>query len=308
MTTGQNADAVTSNATRRHFLLVSISSFGFGAAAAATGLYMWNRFRSPFAPYWDVLERAIPPKGVRTAVSFGDSLQKLIAAGSLDPEKLRSNFKASIGLPSWLDRILEAPSAEPIVLSLETAPYLLSLLWPLGLSTKAKFNDESPLNTVDLPSLASTGGWTLGQEENGSVYFNKVESLRLTDEQERIVLNVAKSVFRPCCDNSTFFQDCNHGSALLGLIELAASQGTPADELYRIALAANSYWFPDQYAKTALYFALFEGKAWDEVDSRLVLGPHYSSLSGWQTNVNDNLRLASFMSRTGKMEQRACAV
>src|SRR4029450_3832973 len=166
----------------------------------------------------------------------GGSLQKLIAAGALNPEKLRSDFRASIGLPSWLDRLLEAPSAEPIVLSLKFAPYLLNLLWPLGLSTKANFNDESPLNTARLPSLASTAGWTLGQEGNGSVYFNKVEALQLTAEREQIVLDVAKSVFRPCCDNSTFFQDCNHGSALLGLIELAASQGVPTPELYRIAL------------------------------------------------------------------------
>ncbi|SRR6266568_397885 len=42
-----------------------------------------------------------------------------------------------------------------------------------------------------------------------------------------MVLNVATKTFRPCCDNSTFYQDCNHGSkpAELHRAELAAAVG-----------------------------------------------------------------------------------
>ena len=76
------------------------------------------------------------------------------------------------------------------------------------------------------------------------------------------------------------------GSALLGLIELGAAQGKTTDELYRLALAANAHWFPVQYAKTALYFALFEAKEWKDVDPKMILGPYFSTLSGWQRNVN----------------------
>lgn len=98
--------------------------------------------------------------------------------------------------------------------------------------------------------------------------------------------------YRPCCDNSTFFQDCNHGSALLGLLELAASQGATSEDLYRIALVANSYWFPENYAKTALYFLHFEHKNWREVDPVRVLGADFSSASGWRQNVDARLQEA----------------
>ena len=40
-----------------------------------------------------------------------------------------------------------------------------------------------------------------------------------------MVISIAKNAYRSCCDNSTFFQDCNHGWALLGLLQLGAGQG-----------------------------------------------------------------------------------
>lgn len=306
METEQDADRMQRTVARRRFLLGWIASFGLGATAGVSGFRIWNHFRDP--PYEDILEQVIPAKGIRTSISFGDAIQKVIASGALDPEKLRATARSKAGLPAWVEKVLSGPSMEPLVLSLNSAPFLLNLLWPLGLSTKAQFNQTSPINSLKLPSFASTGGWTLGQAPNGSVYFNNVETLRLTGEQEKAVRHVAETVFRPCCDNSTFFQDCNHGSALLGLIELAASDGATADELYRIALAANSYWFPDHYTKTALYMALYEGQRWRDVDPRLVLGPRFSSLSGWQANVLTPLQRADYLSATGQMGQGACAV
>lgn len=295
-------------ATRRRLVLWLTASFGVGAVAATAANRIWGSVQGTPGSFRAVVDEVIPAAGVKTSIAFGDSIQKLIAAGALDPEKLRANFRSSIGLADWVERVLSAPSMQPILLSLTTAPYLLNLLWPLGLSTKATLNDESPLNTVRLRSFASTGGWTLGRERNGAAYFNQVEALRLTDAQDEMVLQIAKKVFRPCCDNSTLFQDCNHGSALLGLIELAASQSATAEELYRIALAANSYWFPDQYTKTALYFALLEGRPWQDVSPEVILGPRFSTLSGWQGNVLAHLRRVDYMSAIGRMGQGACAV
>lgn len=308
MRTEQDSDAMPTMAARRRFLLGWIASFGLGAVAGASGLRIWNRLGDPSEPYANILEQVIPARGIRTSISFGDAIQKVIAAGALDPEKLGTNVRSSTALPDWVEKVVTGPSMEPILLSLKTAPFLLNLLWPLGLSTKTQFNQTSPINSLQLPSFASTGGWTLGRAPNGSVYFNSVESLRLTDDQEKTVLGVAKSVFRPCCDNSTFFQDCNHGSAMLGLIELAASQGATVDELYRIALAANSYWFPDHYTKTALYMALFEGRRWRDVDAKLIVGSRFSTLSGWQSNVLTPLRRADYLSAVGQMGQGTCGV
>ena len=241
-------------------------------------------------PAAELYEQVLPEKGVNTEVAFGDAIQKVIAAGALDPEKLRAR-----GMPRWVERLLAAPSPWPIVFTRDRAPHLVNLLWPIGLSNRAVFNRGSPINTAGLRGFASTGGWTLGRAPNGGRYFNAVEAVPLTDRQAFLALAVATNTFRPCCDNSTFFQDCNHGSALLGLIELAVSQGATADAVYRIALAANSYWFPREYARTAQYFSHFENRAWKRVPAPQVLAAAYSSLSGWRQNVEAPLREAKVL-------------
>lgn len=267
--------------TRRRFILSLTASLGFCRAAAA-GV----RIGGPSSLSQDIASQVTPSAGINTGISFGDSIPKLIAGGALDPAKLRS---LSGGLPDWVERLLVAPSTMPILFSQETALYLVNLLWPLGLSTRAAFNEKSPINTLRLPSFASTGGWILGREKNGYIYFNKIDAMKMTGRQKAMVLDTATKSFRPCCDNSTLFQDCNHGSALLGLMELAASQGATPDRLYQIALAANSYWFSEEYSKTALYFWHFQNRSWGEIAPQLILGRDFSSLSGWKKNVNDRL-------------------
>jgi hypothetical protein len=254
----------------------------------------------------DLVDRVIPVAGFKTETTFADSIQKMIAAGVLDPDKYRSLYKQRGALPAWVERLLAAPSSEPIVVDRDTAPYLLNLLWPLGLSTKTKFNAFGPMNTLEISSYASTAGWTLGKAENGRVYFNQVETLRLTDSQDVLAFLVATQTFRPCCDNATLFQDCNHGSALLGLIELSASQGATEDDLYWLALAANSYWFPDKYVRTALHFLQNERQTWDNVAPRLILSQRFSSLSGWLDNVYEPQQRVRSILPTDAMGSVAC--
>src|SRR3546814_21071392 len=79
--------------------------------------------------------------------------------------------------------------------------------WPLGLANYMSANESSPMNGDSLYNFASTGGWTLGKEQNGGAYFNKFRIVELTPEQVALVTQVAKSTYRPCCHNSTFFQD-----------------------------------------------------------------------------------------------------
>ena len=172
----------------------------------------------------------------------------------------------------------------PIVLKASNATHYVNLLWPVGLAAHMTANAESPVND-SLYSLASTGGWTLGREENGGAYFNKFPIVDLTSEGEARVVRIAKSAFRPCCNNSTFYQDCNHGSALLGLLQLGVSQGLNEKELYREALAFNSFWFPDYYLRTALFFKVVRKLEWMDVDPKVVLGFDYSASGPWQQNV-----------------------
>jgi hypothetical protein len=207
----------------------------------------------------------------------------MIACGVIDLEKMKKLYNGEI--PEYFQKAIEG-NPEPITINQETANYLLNLFWPLGLSNKTEFNKNIPFNEKDLPYLASTGGWWLGKEENGAVYFNKCEIIKLTPAEEALVYKIAQNTFRPCCNNSTFAQDCNHGSALLGALELAASQGYNEDELYKLALQLNSFWFPQNYIETAIYFKVFENKDWQKTDSKLVMSARYSSVSGWMQNVH----------------------
>lgn len=301
----QFPDRSSSVLTRRHLLAsltASLGVYGIAGAAEVPPVRAIEPFRLS-EPVFDIIEQVTPKAGLTTGVAFGDSLQKLIAAGVLDPDKLRASDK---DLPDWVERVLAAPSDDPIVFNEQTASYLVDLLWPLGLANKAMFNEKSPLYTVRIPGFASTGGWTLGREQNGYVYFNRVEAVHVGDREQAMVLDVATTTFRPCCDNSTFFQDCNHGSALLGLLELAASQGATFAGLYGIALTANSFWFPDHYTKTALYFSHFHRKSWSEVAPKLILGPDFSTLSGWEKNVEDRLLRANVTLPGQSKGRQAC--
>lgn len=236
------------------------------------------------------MDQVVPPEGITLGFSFGDALQRLIADGALDPAKYEALYRPAGGVPAWVVRLLRAPSDEPIRLSRETAGYLLNLLWPLGLATRMRINLLSPINNVRLPSYASTGGWTLGRAAQGYRYFNRADTLRLSSEQEALVHDVATTTFRPCCDNSTFFQDCNQGSALLGLVALAVARGATKGQVYSTALAANSYWLPENYVLTAVQFMRSGHPRWTALPPSMVMGANFSSLSGWQRNVSAPLR------------------
>ena len=105
--------------------------------------------------------------------------------------------------------------------------------------------------------------------------------LVLTKEQQELVERVSKNIYRPCCGNAVYFPDCNHGMAMLGLLELMAAQGVNEEEMYRTALKVNSFWFPDTYLTIAEYFR-HQGIVWKDVDPKEVLGAAYSSAAGYR--------------------------
>ena len=237
-------------------------------------------------------EAVIPVSGHKSKIVFKDIVLKLVQSGGIDRLKFEDIYATRGGAPKEVAALLRSPSDERIFINRENANAYLNVLWPLGLANYMKVNEASPVNGKDLMNFASTGGWTLGKEENGGAYFNKFKIVPLTSEQETLVKRVAENTYRPCCGNSTFFQDCNHGSALLGLLELGASQGLTEDELFREALAFNSFWFPDTYIQTAVYFKAAKGIEWRDIDPKTVMGQDYSSGLGWYENVRkENERL-----------------
>ncbi|MBU6430782.1 MAG: hypothetical protein KGJ58_00660 [Patescibacteria group bacterium] len=234
--------------------------------------------------YVETLEKVLPKGGFETGLALSGIVPKMVSYGIIDADKFRKLYGRR-GLDEGSLSILTRNSKEPLKINENNAGLLLNIFWPLGISNKTNFNEKSRLKGDSLFNFASTGGWTLGKEDNGGKYFNRYEIIKLTEEQEEVVLKVAGNTYRPCCGNSTFFQDCNHGSALLGAIELGASQGMSEEELYKLALKLNSFWFPDTYLETALYFKIAKSVDWEDVGPKEIMSFEYSSGPGWAKNV-----------------------
>jgi hypothetical protein len=237
--------------------------------------------------YDQAVAHVLPKDGFRSRIALKSSILKLVEYGVIDRGKFLAIFGKPGPDPAEFARVLTDPSDVPILLTTANASRYVDLLWPIGLANYMAANAKSPLYGSPV-KYASNEGWTLGREESGMGYFDKFPIVQLTLAQERRVVRIAKATYRPCCDNSTFFQDCNHGSALLGLLQLGASQGLAERELYREALAFNAFWFPDN-VQTALLFQVAKKTRWADVDPKLVLSSKYSALSSWQQNVADRV-------------------
>lgn len=207
-------------------------------------------------------------------LEWKDFVPQLVREGVIDPVKLQR----AMVLTETQKAVLAGSYQGKIEINEENANFLLNVLWPLGIANKTEALERGPMNSYeDRAYLASTGGWTGGKEESGDAYFNRYKLINLTADEEALVTRVAENTYRPCCDNPTIFPDCNHGAALLGALELAASQGYNEEQLYALALKLNSLWFPDEYAAIEEKFP--------NLEAREILGADYSSYSGWQKNV-----------------------
>lgn len=216
----------------------------------------------------------IAPQVNLPPLEWGDVVPKLVEGGIIDPVKL----ERAMALDEDDQAILKGDYRGEVELTEENSNFLLNVLWPLGIANKSIALEKGPMNNyADRAYLASTGGWTGGKEDSGDAYFNKYQLIGLTPVEESLVIKVAENTYRPCCDNPTSFPDCNHGAALLGALELAASEGYNEDQLYVLALKLNSLWFPDEYEAIQ--------KKFPELNAREILSAEYSSYSGWQKNV-----------------------
>ncbi len=159
---------------------------------------------------------------------------------------------------------------------------ILDLLWAFGLANKNPVLEQGDIaqDPKVTPNLASTGGWGIAKG-NPMDHYSAHAMVALTADQQKMVEDMAKGIFRPCCNNSTYFPDCNHGMAMLGLLELLAANNISKEDAYKIALDVNSIWFPQTYQDLAVYFAE-NGTSWDKIDAKTVLGPEYSSASGYK--------------------------
>ena len=222
-----------------------------------------------------------PAEGVTLPVKWGNMGRQLVEVGAIDLAKFERQYGE---LSEEQLQILQGDDLQEIRFTPNNIQFWTNVLWSLGLTQQSQVLGEGPMteraSEVPIANYASTAGWTLGSKP-ATELFNSQRLIDLTPEQDELVQQVAATIFRPCCGNHTGYPDCNHGMAVLGLMELMASQGATEDELYRAALAFNRYAFPSQYAVLATYF-LSEGTPWADVDAVTVLGADYSSARGFQ--------------------------
>ncbi len=229
------------------------------------------------------ITKAVIPDQVNLGISFKDAVVKMVADGAIDKNKFLALYQERGGLRKDEQDLLDNPSDKPIVVTQANAGLILNLLWPLGIANKTAVLSQGPMGTQynkDVNNFASTGGWTVGKVDGGKL-FNSFSLVTLTPDEEAQVKDIAQNIYRPCCGNSTYFPDCNHGAAMLGFIELAVSQGLPKDEIYKKALALNTYWFPQTYVELGVYFKNKKNIPWNRVDPKEALGVDYSSGQGF---------------------------
>ena len=230
----------------------------------------------------DFAEAVIPKGGFVIPVVWGDLGKQLVENGVIDATKFESIYASQGGLGASEKELLYGNTSEQLTIDQSNAHILLNLLWAFGLANENPILSEGPMSDPTYGGagrFASTGGWTISRGD-AMEYYGKYPLVVLSSEQQALVEKVSKGIYRPCCGNSTYFPDCNHGMAMLGLLELMASQGANESQMYAAALQVNSYWFPDTYLTLASYFSN-KGIPWNKIDPKLVLGFDYSSASGF---------------------------
>ncbi|MBI2635203.1 MAG: hypothetical protein HYW79_01515 [Parcubacteria group bacterium] len=259
-----------------------------------------QKISTPFAtPAQNNFENIVlPPGGIEIPVRWNDLGSKLVDVGVIDKNKFEAIYSQRGGLIEEEKQILYGKNNGNIKITPENAGFWLNMLWAFGLSNKNKILENGPMTDLkyggDASRFASTGGWTLakgdpstGSRQGAMEHYSKHSFIILTSEQQKLAEEVSKNIYRPCCGNPTYFPDCNHGMAMLGLLELMASQGISEKEMYKIALQINSYWFPDTYLTIEKYLKEKKNTDWANADPKEILGYNYSSASGYQNILSE---------------------
>ena len=235
-------------------------------------------------------EAVLPSNGTVLPVTWGDLGSKLVSAGAIDADKFKAIYEERGAFTDEYKNLLFGQNDGKLKITSGNAGYLLNLFWALGLANKNPILESGEMASPaygGAGNFASTGGWTIAQgpstgsgQANAMDHYSRHKFFDLTPEQQALVDKISRGIYRPCCGNSTHFPDCNHGMAMLGFLELMASQGVSEQDMWQAALAVNSYWFPDTYMTIATYMK-DRGVEWEDVSPQEILGVNYSSAQGY---------------------------
>jgi hypothetical protein len=218
-------------------------------------------------------------------VKLGDLGSQLVAAGAINYQNFARVY-ADAGQPLTDEQIaiLTKGSSQPIVIKPDNAYFLLNFFWAVGLTNQNTILTKGPMmqgGQENLGNFASTGGWTIGSKSPIELYASTA-LFTLSAEQQRRLEEVAQNVFRPCCNNPTHFPDCNHGMAMLGLLELMAAQNATVDDMFTAAKYVNAFWYPQQSLEQAVAFKAAKGLDYNQVNARELTSAKFSSGTGFK--------------------------
>lgn len=240
---------------------------------------------APAAPGTPSLaEQVQPAGGYPLPASYGDLGPGLVEAGAIDYDRLAQLYlQRGQPLTGLQVDVLKDGSDSQVVIDAENAYFLLNFFWAVGLTNRNPILEEGPMmqrGREGVGGFASTGGWTLGTKPATELYSSE-PLIELTEEQQARVQEVAEAIYRPCCGNHTAFPDCNHGMAMLGLLQLMASDGASVDEMFEAAKYVNAFWYPHQTLEVALYYQTTEGTSFADLDARQAFGAESFSAQGF---------------------------
>ena len=227
-------------------------------------------------------EAVLPSKGVVLPASWGNLGAQLVDSSAIDADKFKAIYEQRGAFTDEYKNLLLGNNNGQIKITRENSGYYLNLFWALGLANKNPILDTGEMMDPKYGgagNFASTGGWTIAKGKPMD-HYSQHAFITLTPEQQALVDKVSRGIYRPCCGNSVHFPDCNHGMAMLGLLELMASQGASEQDMWKTALVVNSYWFPDTYLTIATYMKE-KGIEWKNVNPQEILSANYSSAQGY---------------------------
>lgn len=228
-------------------------------------------------------EQILPAEGITIPFNWGDLGQKLTEAGVIDKEKFNKLYARRGGLAEYEKGLLEGKNNGELLISPQNAGFILNLLWAFGLANQSPILEKGPMADSrygGAGNFASTGGWSLAQG-TAMDHYSRHNFVQLTNSQAALVEKVAKNIYRPCCNNPAYFPDCNHGMAMLGLLELLAASGADEAQIYKTALQVNAYWFPQVYLSIGRYLES-KNLSWSSADPKGLLSANFSSASGYR--------------------------
>ncbi len=271
------------------WLFTILLAFGLGLAE---GYILWGSGNNDSPPsnllsdpeIEALIQQINPPEGYTLPVIYGAIGPQLIASGAIDYDLFLQVYQeAGEPLTEEQIEILAEGKSQPVVINQENAYFLLNFFWALGLTNQNAILMEGPMmqyGVEGVGSFASTGGWTLGARPATDLY-SSTPIISLTAAQQARLEQVAAKVYRPCCNNPTNFPDCNHGMAMLGLLELMASQEASEDEMLEAAKYVNAFWFPQQTLEVAIYFQETQELSFAEIPPIQIVGGEFFSGSGF---------------------------